>query len=73
MELMGEQREFTHAEYDENDPTIKAIRKAVGGDKLRIFTPGRDIGTCDYWPDRINVSIGKDVDGTFKVLRVTNG
>jgi hypothetical protein len=73
MELMGEQREFVHAEYDHDDATIQAIKKMVGDERLRIFTPGRDLGTCDYWSERINVSISKDEDGTFKVVRITNG
>lgn len=74
IEFLGAPREFTTAKYDENDATILEIKKAVGDDgRLRIFTPGRELGTCDYWPDRVNVSISKDDDGTFKVVRITNG
>ena len=73
LKTLGIDRDFTTVEYDETDPTIVEIKQLRGDGALRIFTPGRSLGTCDYRLDRINVHIHKADDNTYKVTSITAG
>lgn len=73
IQFLGNDREFTTVEYDENDPTIVEIKQLTAGQQLRIFTPGRNLGTCDIRPNRINVSIAKTDNGIYKIVSINAG
>lgn len=45
---------------------LKAIRAAIGHDRIRVINPG-DVITMDLRPDRLNLETG--VDGRIKTLR----
>ena len=72
VKLSFTERDFTIVEYNEDDPTILEIKAMASAGMLRIFTPGRDIGTYDLRNDRINVSI-KKVDDVYKVTSISAG
>lgn len=55
---------------DPNDATLQEMRDeaAVLGLKLRVWLPGT-VGTMDYRTDRLNVHIGKEEDGKYRVSK----
>jgi hypothetical protein len=67
-------KEYSHFEYDEQDPTIVEINTLVAQKslKLRVWTPGM-AGTCDWWTDRINVHIEPVGQGFGQVKSVAIG
>ena len=61
----------THLEVKKSDSVYSEIVKAHG-DNVRVFLPGM-FGTMDFDPSRLNVSVEKQVDGTFKIVNINFG
>lgn len=75
-----EQREFkselivhkyTECTLEENEPTIAAIEAEWNG-KFRVWLPGQ-MGTMDWWTDRLNVHIEKNADGDYTITDIKTG
>ena len=62
---------FTQCTLDENEPTIAAIKAEWSG-KFRVWLPGQ-MGTMDYWTDRLNVYVEKNDDGDYVIKRFATG
>ncbi len=68
---LGLKQKFTTCTLDENDPTILAIQK-TWGPKVRVFVPGQ-MGTCDWWTDRLNVHVEKNDAGDYVITSFNVG
>ena len=65
-------KEYDVSDYKvEDDETVLAIRKAVGGDPLRFWTYNH-VGTMDWKPDRVNVYIDEK-EKEFYITSIRNG
>ena len=55
---------------DPNDAVLQEMRDeaAAMGLKLRVWLPGT-VGTMDFRTDRLNVHIGKEDDGKYRVSK----
>lgn len=53
---------------DPKDPAIAELRQAVeaAGFSLRIWLPN-GVGTMDYRTDRVNVHVGPDMGGVYRM------
>jgi len=53
---------------DPNDAVLQELRDeaAAMGLKLRVWLPGT-MGTMDYRTDRLNVHVGKEADGKYRI------
>lgn len=64
----GKVVQYTNVKLNNDDPTTKEISSAAeeNGLTVRVCLPGT-FGTMDYCEDRLNVSVGKDGDGKYRV------
>lgn len=61
----------THLEIKKGDSVLSEIISAHG-DNVRVFLPGM-FGTMDFNPSRLNVSVEKQADGSYKIVSVNFG